>query len=60
MKCGSICGRYKRYFSFPKGSYQLANSAASSMGTEGTFYGDKAATAWTVLLMPPTVEDDNE
>jgi len=42
---GSICGRYKRYFSTPKGSYLLAHSAASSMGTGGTFYRDKATTA---------------
>jgi len=38
-------GRYKRYFSSPKDSYQMAHSAASSMGTGGTFYRDRATTA---------------
>ena len=38
----------------------MAHSATSSMGTGGTFYSDKATTAWSVLLIPPTVEDNNE
>jgi hypothetical protein len=60
VECGSFCGRYTRYFSFPEGSYLLGHSAASSVGNEGTLYRDKATTAWTVLLIPPTVKDDNE